>query len=88
MTSVVTVLCFLPCFFIAPIAGMIPVYATAPVLTIVLIPLFFSFTQGLLLGFVSHVFLFAAVGRARELKPAMWATGALSIGLLALESFF
>src|SRR6185295_18414851 len=32
LTSVFTALCFLPCFFIAPIAGMVPLYATAPVL--------------------------------------------------------
>ncbi|MEN3328241.1 MAG: adenine/guanine/hypoxanthine permease, partial [Acidobacteriota bacterium] len=35
MTSVFTALCFLPCFFLAPIAGMVPVYATAPVLILV-----------------------------------------------------
>src|SRR5678815_2702740 len=35
MTSVFTALCFLPCFFIAPIAGMVPLYATAPVLVLV-----------------------------------------------------
>ncbi len=32
MTSVVTALCFLPCFFIAPLAAAVPAYATAPVL--------------------------------------------------------
>src|SRR5678809_276973 len=35
MTSVFTALCFLPCFFLAPLAGMVPVYATAPVLILV-----------------------------------------------------
>ncbi|MBU6152791.1 MAG: NCS2 family permease [Bdellovibrionales bacterium] len=35
MASVVTALCFLPCFFLAPILGLIPSYATAPVLVMV-----------------------------------------------------
>ena len=35
LTSVFTALCFLPCFFLAPLAGMVPVYATAPVLVLV-----------------------------------------------------
>jgi adenine/guanine/hypoxanthine permease len=78
LTSVFTALCFLPCFFLAPLAGMVPVYATSPVLvlvgaamfgsvtqinfkkieeglpgflTIILIPLTFSITQGILWGF-------------------------------------
>ncbi|MBS1959757.1 MAG: NCS2 family permease [Bdellovibrionales bacterium] len=33
--SIVTALCFLPCLFLAPIAGMVPAYATAPVLIVV-----------------------------------------------------
>ena len=35
MTSVVTALCFLPCFFVAPLAAAVPAYATAPVLVLV-----------------------------------------------------
>src|SRR4030095_14521886 len=85
MTSVFTALCFLPCFFLAPLAGMVPAYATASVLilvgasmfrsvgkitfskieeglpaflTIILIPLTFSITQGILWGFISHVGLY------------------------------
>ena len=77
MTSVFTALCFLPCFFIAPLAGMVPPFATAAVLilvgaamftsigqikfskleegvpaflTLILIPLTFSITQGILWG--------------------------------------
>lgn len=34
-TAIATALCFLPLFFIAPLAGMVPGYATAPVLLIV-----------------------------------------------------
>src|SRR5205823_7658754 len=35
LTSVFTALCFLPCLFIAPLAGMVPPYATAAVLILV-----------------------------------------------------
>src|SRR5690349_24858000 len=35
LTSVFTALCFLPCFFMAPIAGMVPPFATAAVLVLV-----------------------------------------------------
>jgi AGZA family xanthine/uracil permease-like MFS transporter len=112
LTSVFTALCFLPCFFIAPIAGMVPSYATAPVLilvgaamfksvgqiafskieeglpaflTIILIPLTFSITQGILWGFISHVGLYLAVGRRRDIHPVMYVLALISIGLLLLE---
>ncbi len=111
-TAVVTALCFLPCFFLAPLAGMVPPCATAPVLiivgalmfrsvtrlelehledalpaflTVVLIPLTFSITQGILWGFVAHAALYALAGRRRELSPAMLALAAVSVALLALE---
>ena len=35
LTSVFTALCFLPCFFLAPLAGMVPAFATASVLILV-----------------------------------------------------
>jgi AGZA family xanthine/uracil permease-like MFS transporter len=112
LTSVFTALCFLPCFFLAPIAGMVPLYATAPVLilvgasmfrsvrdisfskieeglpaflTIILIPLTFSITQGILWGFISHVGLYLLVGRRREIHPVMYVLALISIGLLLLE---
>jgi AGZA family xanthine/uracil permease-like MFS transporter len=112
MTSVFTALCFLPCFFLAPLAGMVPVYATAPVLvlvgasmfksvnqidfgkieeglpaflTIILIPLTFSITQGILWGFISHVGLYLFVGRRKEIHPVMFVLALIAIGLLALE---
>ncbi|MBI3297154.1 MAG: NCS2 family permease [Elusimicrobia bacterium] len=110
--SVVTALCFLPCLFLAPLAGMVPPQATAPVLvivgalmfrsvrelelgsiedalpaflTVVLIPLTFSITQGLLWGFISQAVLYALAGRGREVKPALWGLAALSAGLVVLE---
>ena len=112
LTSVFTALCFLPCFFLAPLAGMVPPYATAPVLilvgvtmfksvgqinftkieeglpaflTIILIPLTFSITQGILWGFISHVGLYLVTGRAREVHPVMYVLAAIAVGLLALE---
>ncbi|HEX5873818.1 MAG TPA: NCS2 family permease [Pyrinomonadaceae bacterium] len=112
LTSVFTALCFLPCFFLAPLAGMVPGYATAPVLlllgaamfksvgainfgkieeglpgflTIILIPLTFSITQGILWGFIAHVGLYLAVGRRREIHPVMYVLALIAIGLLILE---
>ena len=111
-TSVFTALCFLPCFFLAPLAGMVPLYATAPVLilvgtsmfrsvsqipfgkieeglpavlTIILIPLTFSITQGILWGFISHVGLYLVAGRRREIHPVMFVLALIAIGLLVLE---
>ena len=112
LTSVFTALCFLPCFFLAPLAGMVPAYATASVLilvgaamfksvnqisfskieeglpaflTIILIPLTFSITQGILWGFISHVGMYLIVGRRKEIHPVMFVLALVSIGLLMLE---
>ena len=112
LTSVFTALCFLPCFFLAPLAGMVPPYATAGVLilvgasmfrsvagiefnrieealpaflTIILIPLTFSITQGILWGFISHVALFLMAGRRKEIHAVMYALALISVGLLWLE---
>jgi AGZA family xanthine/uracil permease-like MFS transporter len=109
--SVVTAACFLPCFFIGPVAAAIPGYATAGVLllvgatmfhavatidfssledavpafvTVVLIPLTLSITQGILWGFLLHALLYAIVGRARELSVTLWLLAMLSAGLLLL----
>jgi AGZA family xanthine/uracil permease-like MFS transporter len=112
MTAVFTALCFLPCFFIAPIAGMVPPFATAAVLimvgaamftsvgkinftkieegvpaflTLILIPLTFSITQGILWGFISHVGLYLMVGRRKDIHPVMYGLALVSMGLLVLE---
>jgi adenine/guanine/hypoxanthine permease len=112
LTSVFTALCFLPCFFMAPLAGMVPAFASAAVLilvgaamfksvgqirfskieeglpaflTLILIPLTFSITQGILWGFISHVGLYLMVGRRCEIHPVMYALALVSIGLLVLE---
>jgi adenine/guanine/hypoxanthine permease len=112
LTAVVIAFCFLPFLFLSPLAGMIPAYATAPVLilvgslmfksisglrfdsveeyvpaflTIALIPLTFSITQGLLWGFVTHVLLFVIAGRKKEISPVLWGVAATSLALLVLE---
>jgi AGZA family xanthine/uracil permease-like MFS transporter len=112
LTSVFTALCFLPCFFLAPLAAMVPPFATAPVmvfvgaamfksvssinfarieeglpafLTIILIPLTFSITQGILWGFIAHVVLYLLAGRRKDVHPVMYILGAVAIGLLVLE---
>jgi adenine/guanine/hypoxanthine permease len=109
--SVVTALCFLPCFFIGPLAAAVPTYATASVLvlvglamfqtitaldfnsiedalpafmTVVLIPLTLSITQGILWGFILHALLYAMSGRAREVSAVLWILAALSAALLLI----
>ncbi len=113
LTSVFTALCFLPCFFLAPIAAAVPPFATAPVLiivgglmfrsaqdlpfnkweelfpcflTIVLIPLTFSITQGILWGFLSHSVLFTLSGRRKEITPILWVLTFISAALLYIEA--
>jgi AGZA family xanthine/uracil permease-like MFS transporter len=112
MTAVVTAFCFLPCLFIAPLAGAIPAYATSAVLilvgvsmfqsvtriefdrleiavpafaTLILIPLTFSITQGILWGFILHAALHAVAGRAREVAAPAWGLAAVSVALLVIE---
>ena len=109
--SVVTALCFVPCFFLGPLAAAVPGYATAAVLvlvgvsmfqsiatidfgsiedalpafvTVVLIPLTLSITQGILWGFLLHTLLYAVAGRWREVSPMVWLLSILSAGLLLL----
>jgi AGZA family xanthine/uracil permease-like MFS transporter len=58
----------------------IPAFAT-----LILIPLTFSITQGILWGFILHAALHAVVGRAREVTAAAWGLAAVAIALLVLE---
>ena len=52
--------------------------------TIVLIPLTLSISQGILWGFLLHALLYVVVGRAREIRPALWVLAAISAGLIVL----
>ncbi len=112
LTAVVTAFCFLPCLFIAPLAGAIPPYATSAVLilvgvsmfqavtrisfgrleiavpafaTLILIPLTFSITQGILWGFILHAVLHAVAGRARDVTLPAWGLAAVAAALLVIE---
>jgi len=111
-TAIFCALCFLPCLFIAPLAGIVPPYATAVVLllvgvymfrsvkqiefgeiedavpaflTIILIPLTYSITQGILWGFISHAAMYLVAGRGREVSPLMYLLAIISAGLVVLE---
>jgi adenine/guanine/hypoxanthine permease len=111
LASVVTAVCFLPCFFLAPLAAAVPGYATAPVLvligvsmfrsiasldfssledalpafvTVIIIPLTLSITQGILWGFLLHAALHAVAGRWRDVGLTLWLLAILSAGLLLL----
>jgi AGZA family xanthine/uracil permease-like MFS transporter len=52
--------------------------------TIVLIPLTLSISQGILWGFLLQALLYVVAGRTRDIKPALWALAVLSAGLLVL----
>ena len=58
----------------------VPAYAT-----LILIPLTFSITQGILWGFILHAALHVVVGRARQVTAAAWGLAAVSIALLVIE---
>jgi AGZA family xanthine/uracil permease-like MFS transporter len=54
--------------------------------TLILIPLTFSITQGILWGFILHGLLHAVAGRAREVTPAAWGLAGVSTVLLVIEN--
>ncbi len=54
-------------------------------LTVALIPLTFSITQGILWGILSHVGLYVVAGRRNEIARAMWPIAAACVLLLVLE---
>jgi AGZA family xanthine/uracil permease-like MFS transporter len=53
-------------------------------MTIVLIPLTLSITQGILWGFLLHALLYTVVGRAQDVGWVRWALAVLSAGLLVI----
>jgi len=113
LTAVFTALCFLPCFFLAPLVQVVPLYATAPVLilvgasmfrtvsqlklekledllpafaTVILIPLTFSITEGILWGLVSHTVMYLFAGRRREISHTLGILSAVCLALLVIEN--
>ena len=53
--------------------------------TLILIPLTFSITQGILWGFILHAALHAVAGKSREVSAAAWGLAAVSVALLVIE---
>ena len=53
-------------------------------IAMVMIPLTYSITHGIVFGFLSFVVIKLGVGKAREIRPTMWVLFALSL-LLLLE---
>ena len=53
--------------------------------TVILIPLTFSITQGILWGFILHAVLHLAAGRGRDVTAAAWGLAAVSVVLLVIE---
>ena len=53
--------------------------------TLTLIPLTFSITQGIIWGFILHVLLYTVAGRRREVPATLWALAAIAMALLVIE---
>jgi len=63
-----------------PLEETLPAFAV-----LLLIPLSFSITTGLLVGFLLHTLCFCLARRWSELPPMMWALFLISLGLLGFE---
>ncbi len=99
LTAVVTGLLFLPFIFLAPLVGLIPSVATAPILVLVglfmikpvlsidwtdfetslpaflamiLVPLTYSITQGIVWGFLSYTLIKVLRGKIRQIPLMLW----------------
>ena len=55
-------------------------------LTIILMPLTYSISTGLAFGFVAHIVLTLAAGRARRLGAVMWIIGSLSLADIMIRT--
>ena len=53
--------------------------------TLILIPLTFSITQGILWGFILHAALHLVAGKGREVTAAAWGLAAVAVALLVIE---
>ena len=56
--------------------------------TLILIPLTFSITQGILWGFILHAALHVVVGRPRQVSAASWGLAAVAVALLVIEHVY
>jgi len=112
LTAVVTGLLFLPFLFFAPVAGLIPPVATAPILvlvgvfmaaplnaikwkdmteaipaflTLVLIPLTYSLTQGIVYGLLSYTLIQIVNKKSKDIPVMLWVIDIFSLLMLAIE---
>ncbi len=60
--------------------------AIPALIAVILIPLTFSITQGLLWGFISHVFLYLVAGRWKDVHPVMYGLAGCSVFLLVIDA--
>jgi len=106
LTAVTVGVLFVAAMFFAPLAGMIPAYATAgaliyvamlmmsgmahidwedhtntipAIITVVMMPLTFSVTDGLALGFITFVALKLFTGRHKEITVSLYALAAICL---------
>ena len=106
LTAVTVGVLFIAAMFFAPLAGMIPAYATAgaliyvamlmmsgmahidwedhtntipAIITVVMMPLTFSVTDGLALGFITFVALKLFTGRHKEITVSLYALAAICL---------
>ena len=111
LTAVTVALLFLLCLFLAPLAGMVPAFATAPALVFVAslmarglaeidwadpteaapalitalgIPLTYSISTGIGLGFVAYAAIKILAGRPKEAGPAVLVLAAAFLVKFAL----
>ena len=110
LTAVTVGVLFLLATFFAPLAGMVPAFATAgalvyvamlmmsgmraldwddatelipALLTIIMIPLSFSISNGIAVGFITYVGVKTLAGRAAEVSTGAWFLGALFLAQFA-----
>lgn len=106
LTAVTVGVLFLAAMFFAPLAGMIPAYATAgaliyvamlmmsgmahidwkdhtntipAIITAIMMPLTFSVTDGLALGFITFVVIKLGTGKHKEISASLYALAAICI---------
>ena len=89
-----------PAVATAPVLVLVGVFMAAPLkkinwnkmeeaipafLTIILIPLTYSLTQGIVYGFLSYTLIKAVKGKWKEIHPALWVVDLFSILMLGIE---
>jgi AGZA family xanthine/uracil permease-like MFS transporter len=92
-------LAFVPQLAVAPVMILIGVFMVRPVLSInwgdfeesipaflalILIPLTYSITQGIVWGFLSYTAIKVFTGRIRDIKPTLWVIDVFAIVSLAV----